>query len=96
MNEKLEQLQVEIEEARRKIRTDVLSMSIGEILNKLENDEIILNPKFQRYFRWTERQKSDLIESIFIFFSLYVIQLLPNQHLTCHFRYRYQVHVFLG
>lgn len=66
MNEKLEQLQVEIEEARRKIRTDVLSMSIGEILNKLENDEIILNPKFQRYFRWTERQKSDLIESIFM------------------------------
>lgn len=66
MDEKLEQLQAEIEEARRKIRTDVLSMSIGEILNKLENDEIILNPKFQRYFRWTEKQKSDLIESIFM------------------------------
>lgn len=60
----LEKLQEEIDIARRKIKTDSLSMSIGEIINKIDGNELILRPKFQRYFRWDEVQKSNLVESI--------------------------------
>ena len=69
MEEKLGEeiiLENEIDKARRKIKTDAYSMSIGEIITKINNDEIILSPKFQRYFRWTNKQQSDLIESIFL------------------------------
>ena len=63
--EVLDLLQKEIDEAKRRVKTDSLSMSIGEIVNKIENSEIILRPKFQRFFRWTDVQKSNLIESLF-------------------------------
>lgn len=66
MEKEGDNLENEIEKARRNIKTDAYSMSIGEILNKISNNEIILNPKFQRYFRWTNKQQSDLVESIFI------------------------------
>ena len=60
----LEKLHEEVDIARRKIKTDMLSMSIGEIISKIDNNELILRPKFQRYFRWDEIQKSNLVESI--------------------------------
>ena len=60
------ELQIEVKEARRQIKADSYSMSIGEIIRKIEENEIILNPKFQRYFRWSNKQQSDLVESIFI------------------------------
>jgi hypothetical protein len=41
-------------------------MSIGEIVSMYENGEIIINPEFQRLFRWTIGQKSRLIESLLL------------------------------
>lgn len=50
----------------KEFKTDGYPMSIGEILNLYENEELILNPNFQRFFRWSPSQKSRLIESVLL------------------------------
>ena len=59
-------LQQEIDERRKEIRTDGYSMSIGEWMSLYENDEIDIHPDFQRFFRWSDYQKSAFIESILL------------------------------
>lgn len=59
-------LDKEIEEAQRIVKTDAYQMSIGEIVSMYENNEIIINPDFQRLFRWNISQKSRFIESILL------------------------------
>jgi uncharacterized protein with ParB-like and HNH nuclease domain len=56
----------ELESARKAIKTDDYSMSIGELINIYRDGEIKLDPAFQRLFRWKDRQKTKLIESILI------------------------------
>lgn len=56
----------EIEEAQRLVRTDAYQMSIGEIVSMYENKEIVVDPEFQRLFRWNIGQKSKLIESLLL------------------------------
>ena len=48
------------------LRTERLDVSFGEILNMYENGEIIIDPAFQRLFRWDEEQKTRFIESILL------------------------------
>lgn len=62
----LESLKTEIEENRKKISTDGYKMSIGELNSMYKEGEVIINPDYQRYFRWTNIQKSRLIESILL------------------------------
>jgi Protein of unknown function DUF262 len=59
-------LDTEIEAARRKVSTDEYGMSIGEIITMYEKAELVINPSFQRLFRWEEHQKSKFIESILL------------------------------
>lgn len=59
-------LDKEVDEKRREIRTDAYDMSIGELCSLYEDGEIDIHPEFQRFFRWTDRQKSQLIESILL------------------------------
>jgi Protein of unknown function DUF262 len=56
----------EIIRAQRLVRTDAYQMSIGEIVSMYDNSEIIINPEFQRLFRWDVGQKSKLIESLLL------------------------------
>jgi hypothetical protein len=56
----------EIEVAQRQARTDAYQMSIGEIVTMYGNQEIIIDPEFQRLFRWNIGQKSKLIESLLL------------------------------
>jgi Protein of unknown function DUF262 len=56
----------EVEAARQEIRTDDYPMSIGEWISIYENKELDIHPEFQRFFRWSQQQKSDLIESILL------------------------------
>lgn len=56
----------DIESSRNTLQTDKLDMSFGEIMNMYENDEIIINPEFQRLYRWSSYQKTRFIESIII------------------------------
>lgn len=59
-------LQDEINEKRKEIRTDGYQMSIGEWVSLYESKEIDVHPEFQRFFRWTQEQKTSLIESILL------------------------------
>ena len=51
---------------RKNIKTDTYSMSIGEVINLYKEGDLILNPAFQRLFRWDDEQKTSFIESILI------------------------------
>lgn len=59
-------LQEEIDKISQEIRTDDYSMSIGEWMSLYQSNEIDINPEFQRFFRWSEHQKSAFIESILL------------------------------
>ncbi|HEV3200590.1 MAG TPA: DUF262 domain-containing protein, partial [Bryobacteraceae bacterium] len=59
-------LQEEIDKTRAEIRTDGYSVSIGEWISIYEKAELDIHPEFQRFFRWSTRQKSRLIESILL------------------------------
>lgn len=56
----------EIEKAQRLVRTDAYQMSIGEVVTMYEQGEIVVDPEYQRLFRWKIGQKSKLIESILL------------------------------
>lgn len=59
-------LSKEIEVSQRLVRTDAYQMSVGEIVNMYKDGEIVINPDFQRLYRWETSQKSRLIESILL------------------------------
>ena len=55
-----------VQKAREEIKPDNLRLSIGEVISIYNQNELILNPNFQRIFRWSLIQKSRLIESILL------------------------------
>jgi Protein of unknown function DUF262 len=59
-------LQTEIDQRSREIHTDGYPMSVGEVISMYNSDELNIHPEFQRFFRWTDQQKSRLIESILL------------------------------
>ncbi len=61
-----EQILSDIDKSRNTLQTDKLDMSFGEIMNMYLRDEIIINPVFQRLYRWTDYQKTRFIESVII------------------------------
>ncbi len=54
-------------------------MSIGELSNLYRDGEIDIHPEFQRIFRWTELQKTRLIESILLGIPLPSIFVAQNE-----------------
>lgn len=61
-----ERLQKEVDKQRATIQSDQYSTSIGEIVSMYQRDELDIHPEFQRYYRWTDFQKSRFIESILL------------------------------
>ncbi len=59
-------LKTQIDIAKKEFVTDGYSMSIGELVGLYKEGELIVNPNFQRKFRWSSKQQSRLIESILI------------------------------
>ena len=59
-------LSEEIQLAKRLVHTDAYQMSVGEVINMYVNREMIIDPEFQRLFRWDIGQKSKLIESLLL------------------------------
>lgn len=59
-------LDQEIAEARKEIVADGYDMSVGEIMNLYRDNELIIDPAFQRLFRWTDSQKTRFIESLLL------------------------------
>lgn len=63
MNNNLEK---QVKEARLAVSTDGYSMSIGELVNLYDDNELNIHPEFQRVYRWDNYQKSKFIESILL------------------------------
>lgn len=60
------QLEEEISVARKEIVSDGYDMSIGELINLYKENEIQIDPAFQRLFRWDPTRKTRFIESILL------------------------------
>lgn len=56
----------EVSSAQKAYITDGYSMSIGELVSLYTEGEIDINPDFQRKYRWSNTQRTRLIESILI------------------------------
>jgi len=56
----------EITNAQSNVKTDAYQMSVGEIVNMYKERELVINPDFQRLFRWEIGQKSKFIESLLL------------------------------
>jgi uncharacterized protein with ParB-like and HNH nuclease domain len=59
-------LKDEIDNGQRLVKTDAYQLSIGEIVNMYRSSEFVINPDFQRLFRWEIGQKAKLIESLLL------------------------------
>jgi uncharacterized protein with ParB-like and HNH nuclease domain len=59
-------LDQQVEDRRKEIHTDSYPMSIGEIINLYTEGDLDIHPEFQRIYRWSQGQKSRLIESILL------------------------------
>ncbi|WP_027360761.1 DUF262 domain-containing protein [Desulforegula conservatrix] len=64
----------------REIRTTAVDFSFGELLNLHNDKEIIIRPEYQRLFRWTNEQRSRLIESIILGLPIPPIFLIEGEH----------------
>lgn len=63
---KIKSLEKEVKDEREKLSSDRMDISFGELINLYKNEELIIRPEYQRLFRWTNNQKTALIESILL------------------------------
>ena len=49
-----------------KVRTKSLDLSFNELLDMYENEELIIDPDYQRLFRWDNDKQSRFIESLIL------------------------------
>jgi len=60
------------------VRTESLDLSFGEIANMGKDKELIIQPEYQRLFRWSTEQRSRLIESILLELPIPQIFVIEN------------------
>lgn len=68
----------QIQENRKKFRVDHFDMVISEYIDRYSRNELILDPPYQRLFRWDIIKQSQLIESILIGIPLPPIFVFQN------------------
>jgi hypothetical protein len=56
----------QIAAARRQVVADGYDMSIGEVMSLYREKEVVINPAYQRLFRWEISQKTKFIESLLL------------------------------
>lgn len=76
---KFASLREELLEKRGEIYTSQLTMSVGELISLYTDEEINLEPSFQRLFRWNETQESNFIESILLGYPIPAIFVLQGE-----------------
>ena len=59
-------LEDQILSGRNSLSADRLDMSFGELMNMYSNDELVIDPEFQRLFRWNLEQRTRFIESLLL------------------------------
>lgn len=60
------------------VRTDSFDMTFGEVASLHSSRELIIQPEYQRLFRWSIEQKSQLIESILLELPIPQIFVIEN------------------
>jgi len=66
MEMSVEALTDELKVARRQVVTDGYDMSLGEVSSMYKGGELVIDPNYQRLFRWGESQKTRFIESLLL------------------------------
>ncbi len=64
--QKIKELEKAVSDERKRLSTDRMDISFGELINLYKNNELVIRPEYQRLYRWTEKQKTALIESILL------------------------------
>jgi hypothetical protein len=59
-------IEQQIAAARKRVHRDGYDMSFGEIASMYERGELVINPEYQRLFRWTAEKKTAFIESLLL------------------------------
>ena len=59
-------LKEELELARKEIKTDGYPISIRELVSLYRDGELDIHPEFQRFLRWSQEQKTKLVESLLL------------------------------
>jgi hypothetical protein len=72
------ELEKQIDQKIGEVRTEPLDLSYGEIINLHMNKELVIQPEYQRLFRWSDEQKSRLIESILLELPIPQIFVIEN------------------
>lgn len=62
----MDSLEESIEKKIGEVRTEALDISFGELISLKSTKEFVLTPEYQRLFRWSQSQRSRLIESILL------------------------------
>ena len=62
------------------VRTESLDLSFGEIVNLHAQEELIIHPECQRLFRWSDEQKSRLVESVLLELPIPQIFVIENEN----------------
>ncbi|MBI4750456.1 MAG: DUF262 domain-containing protein [Acidobacteria bacterium] len=73
-------LENEIQQARKEIVADGYEMSIGELINLYKENELIINPDFQRLFRWDSLRRTRFIESLLLGIPIPPIFVFQNEN----------------
>ncbi|WP_040604993.1 DUF262 domain-containing protein [Sagittula stellata] len=56
----------EVQKARQDVVTDGYEMSLGEVINLYKDKELVIDPVFQRLFRWDDQRKTRFVESLLL------------------------------
>jgi uncharacterized protein with ParB-like and HNH nuclease domain len=56
----------EIDPSERKLHTQAYDKSVGDLITMIDDEDIFLNPSYQRSYIWSNRQASLLVESILL------------------------------
>lgn len=62
------------------VRIETVDLSYGEITNLYTSKELVIQPDYQRLFRWTTEQRSRLIESILLELPIPQIFVIENEN----------------
>lgn len=72
-------LSQQIDQTIGEVRSEALDLSFGEIVNLHSQNELVIQPDYQRLFRWSDEQRSRLIESILLELPIPQIFVIENQ-----------------
>ena len=56
----------EVSKAKQEIVKDGLDMSLGEVMRIYERGELIIQPEYQRLYRWDDSRRTRFIESLIL------------------------------